>query len=80
MRYRNHDITVVYHVGSNFKINRHGQVVNRKPRKEDIACYEVTQRSDGWEIGCELTIPKCKLLIDRFIQIEEMEKDYAVTN
>jgi len=64
--FRKHDILPVYAAGSDFNVSDLGMVTNRKPRKEDIEYYEVTQRWDGWEIGRTFTIPEAKDMVLKF--------------
>ena len=66
MIFRKHDILPVYAAGSDFNVSDLGMITNRKPRKEDIEYYEVTQRWDGWEIGRAFTISEAKDMVLKF--------------
>lgn len=75
MIFRKHEILPVYAAGSDFNVLESGKITRRKPKKEDIEYYEVTQKWDGWEIGRTFTIPEAKDLVRKFEKLAEVYRD-----
>lgn len=68
MKYKGFVIQKVYHVGSDFKITEDGSVKTTRPRKEDIAYYEILDPMENmgrWI--AEGTLEECKTTIRRFL-------------
>ena len=65
MEYKGFTITPSYVTGSDYRINKHGQTVDRNPTNKDIEYYELFDPMDNdSRFGAEYTIKECKQRID----------------
>ena len=64
MKYKGFVIEKRYSICADWKLNAQGQVVSRRPRKEDIECYDIFDPMDNGERFCsEDSVEECKAQI-----------------
>ena len=64
-KYKGFIIEKRYCVGSDFTVTEDGSIKPRRPRKEDIECYDIFDPMEGgsrW--ASEDTLPRCKEAIN----------------
>ncbi len=68
MKYKGFIILPEYHTGSDFKLNKHGEVIPRKPTKADIAYYIIFDPVEDMKMWiAESTVAECKATINQFL-------------
>ena len=68
MKYKGFEIKAVRSLCADWKIDKHGQVVDRNPNKEDIEWYEILDpMEDNERWICCYTSKQCKEEIDKFL-------------
>lgn len=76
MKYKGFVILPSYTVGSDFKINKHNEVIDRKPTKKDIeyyVIYDPIENMNRWI--AEFTVKECKHVIDNFLEAAKMKSN-----
>jgi hypothetical protein len=74
MKYKGFVIQPVYSICADWSLNKHGQVVSRKPKSSDIECYEVIDPMENdRRFFAESTIAECKSEIDRMLKEWKMK-------
>ena len=77
MKYKGFIIEPHYTVGSDFTI-KNGEVVSRKPTKNDIEYYNIFDPMENMCKYCaENTIAECKAEIDRLLKVLNMKSNTA---
>ena len=76
MKYKGFEIVADYFVGSDFTIDKHGKVKDRKPTSKDIACYIIYDPvENGKRWIAENTIKECKETIDSFLSRNGLKRN-----
>lgn len=76
MKYKGFIIEPHYCAGSDFTINKQGEVKARKPTAKDIEYYNILDPMEGMKKHCaEFTIKECKETIDNLLLVLNMNSN-----
>ena len=74
MKYKGFIIEPVYSVCADWTLDKHDQVVSRKPKSADIEYYQVLDPFDNdTRFFAENTVRECKSEIDRILKVLGMK-------
>ena len=75
IKYKGFEIRKVYHICADWKLDKNGTVIARKPKPEDISHYCIFDTIENKDWIKENTIAECKVTIDDFLKRNNLNKN-----
>lgn len=75
MDYKGFTINPVYSIAADWKLDKNGSVVSRKPTSKDVECYCIFDPIENKDWIKEFTIKECKETIDSFLTRNNLKKN-----